>query len=54
MYIYCRINGYQEMFVQAEKIDDYAVAFYRSTKPSDELKAVHFSYVTEEHKPAKH
>ena len=41
---YCINNGFQEMFIQAEKIDDYAVEFYRSTRPTEELQVVHFSY----------
>lgn len=41
---YCRQKGVEEVFVQAEKEDEYAVNFYRSTRPSEEEQAVHFSY----------
>lgn len=41
---YCKQSGFEEVFVQAEKDDDYAIDFYRSTKPAEELEAVHFSY----------
>lgn len=41
---YCRENGFQEMFIQAEKIDDYAVKFYRSTQPTGELEVAYFYY----------
>ena len=41
---YCRDKGFGEVFVQAEKVDDYAIDFYRSTKPTEEVQAVHFSY----------
>ncbi len=42
---YCRQKGYQAMFVQAEKIDDYAIDFYRLTNPTTEEQVVHFTYV---------
>lgn len=41
---HCRERGFDEVFVQAETEDDYAVNFYRSTRPTEELEAVHFSY----------
>jgi aminoglycoside 3-N-acetyltransferase I len=41
---YCRQNGFEEVFVQADKVDDYAIDFYRSTKPTGEEQVVHFSY----------
>lgn len=41
---YCRQKGYEEVFVQAEKLDEYAIDFYRSTKPTAEEQVVHFSY----------
>jgi aminoglycoside 3-N-acetyltransferase I len=43
---YARGNGFQQMFIQAELEDDYAVDFYRKTKPTGELMAVHFYYDT--------
>lgn len=41
---FCKRNNYEEMFVQADKVDDYALGFYRSTKPSDEEDVSHFYY----------
>ena len=41
---HCHENGYEEVFVQADKVDDYAVDFYRSTKPTAEEDVFHFSY----------
>ncbi|HEX2919688.1 MAG TPA: GNAT family N-acetyltransferase [Bacteroidales bacterium] len=41
---YCMKNGFEEVFVQADKVDDYAIEFYRSTKPTDEEQVVHFYY----------
>lgn len=41
---YCRSSGFQEVFVQADKIDDYAIEFYRKTLPAIEEETVQFSY----------
>jgi aminoglycoside 3-N-acetyltransferase I len=41
---YCKENNFQLMFIQAEKVDDYAVDFYRSTLPSGEEEVVYFYY----------
>lgn len=41
---YCKENGFEEVFVQADKVDDYAIDFYRSTKPTSEEQVAHFSY----------
>lgn len=41
---YCRQKGFEEIFVQADKVDDYAIDFYRSTKPTNEEQVVHFYY----------
>jgi len=41
---YCRMEGYEEVFVQADKVDDYALDFYRSSSPTTEEQVVHFSY----------
>lgn len=43
---FCRENEFQEMFIQAEKIDDYAVEFYRTTKPTGEMEVFYFYYKT--------
>ncbi|GAB2792775.1 hypothetical protein GCM10027275_42140 [Rhabdobacter roseus] len=40
----CRQKGFEEVFVQADKVDDYAIDFYRSTQPTDEEQVVHFYY----------
>ncbi|MGD1890414.1 MAG: GNAT family N-acetyltransferase [Cyclobacteriaceae bacterium] len=38
-------KGFEEIFVQADKIDDYAIEFYRKTNPSTEGQVVNFSYL---------
>lgn len=38
-------KGFEEVFVQADKVDDYAIDFYRLTKPSAEEQVVHFYYL---------
>lgn len=42
---YCRNKGFEEVFVQADKVDDYAIDFYRLTRPTNEEQVVQFSYV---------
>lgn len=42
---YCRERGFEEVFVQADKIDDYALEFYRSTGITMEEDVSHFYYV---------
>ena len=37
-------KGFEEVFVQADKIDDYAIDFYRKTNPSEEEQVIHFYY----------
>ncbi len=41
---YCSEMGFEEMFVQAETVDEHAIEFYRNTGRTEELHAVHFSY----------
>ena len=41
---YCYENGFEEVFVQADKVDDYALDFYRSTPITNEEQVVHFTY----------
>ncbi len=41
---YCKEKGFEEVFVQADRSDAYALDFYRQTKPSQEEDVVHFSY----------
>lgn len=44
---YCRENGFEDAFVQAETDDLQAVNFYRTTSFSNELPATHFTYSLE-------
>jgi len=37
-------EGFEEVFVQADKEDDYALDFYRSTVPTEEEDVSHFYY----------
>jgi len=41
---FCRTEGFEEVFVQADEADEYALRFYRSTKPTDEERVRHFYY----------
>jgi aminoglycoside 3-N-acetyltransferase I len=41
---YCKKMGFDEVFVQADRIDDYALDFYRNTKPTNEEDVIHFYY----------
>lgn len=45
---YCRQKGFEGVFVQADKVDDYAIDFYRLTKPTSEEQVVHFDYNLEQ------
>ena len=47
---YCREKGFEEVFVQADRIDDHAVNFYRSTQPSEEEDVIHFYYLLDDEK----
>lgn len=42
---YCAEQGYGEVFVQADKVDDYAIEFYRNTPITKEIEVVHFNYM---------
>ena len=37
-------KGFEEVFVQADQAEQYALDFYRSTKPTEEEKVIHFYY----------
>ena len=50
---YCRKNGFEEVFVQADKVDEYALDFYRSTKPTEEEDVSHFYYTLDQSQKAK-
>lgn len=41
---YCKEKGFEEVFVQADREDGYALDFYRSTKPTGEEDVLHFYY----------
>ncbi|WP_057939107.1 GNAT family N-acetyltransferase [Algoriphagus resistens] len=41
-------KGFEEVFVQADKVDEYAIDFYRKTNPSKEEQVAHFSYTLNE------
>lgn len=41
---HCKGKGFEEVFVQADMPDDYAIDFYRKTYPTREEQVVHFSY----------
>lgn len=42
---YCQENDHIELFVQADKSDEHAIKFYRSTIPTSELDALQFNYI---------
>ena len=41
---YCKENGFEDAYVEAESNDIDAVSFYRKTKFSSEINAIHFTY----------
>ena len=41
---YCSQQGFEELFVQVDKVDNHAIDFYRLTKPTREEDVIHFSY----------
>ncbi len=41
---FCKQKGFEEVFVQADVVDDYALDFYRSTVPTKEEQVIHYSY----------
>lgn len=48
---YCTEQGFEEVFVQADKVDDYALDFYRTTHPTAEEQVVHFYYTLNQANP---
>lgn len=42
--IFCKQNGFEEAYVEAESDDIDAVNFYRRTKFSQETNTIHFTY----------
>ncbi len=41
---FCQEIGFEEVFVQADKEEQHAVNFYRSTDPTEEEQVIHFYY----------
>lgn len=41
---YCKENGFDDAYVEAESDDTDAVNFYRKTKFSSEVNAIHYTY----------
>lgn len=41
---YCKENGFEDAYVEAESDDVDAVNFYKKTKFSSEMNAIHFTY----------
>ncbi len=41
---YCKDNGFEDAYVEAESDDIDAVNFYRKTRFSNEMNAIHFTY----------
>jgi len=41
---FCKQNNFEDAYVEAESEDIDAVSFYRKTKFSSELNAIHFTY----------
>jgi aminoglycoside 3-N-acetyltransferase I len=41
---YCKENGFEDAYVEAESDDIDAINFYRKTKFSSEMNAIHFTY----------
>lgn len=41
---FCKKNNFEDAYVEAESDDIDAVSFYRNTKFSSEMKAIHFTY----------
>jgi aminoglycoside 3-N-acetyltransferase I len=41
---YCKDNGFEDAYVEAESDDIDAVNFYRKTKFRSEMNAIHFTY----------
>jgi aminoglycoside 3-N-acetyltransferase I len=47
---YCKDNGFEDAYVEAESDDLDAVNFYRKTKFNSEMNAVHFTYTFDNEK----
>jgi aminoglycoside 3-N-acetyltransferase I len=42
---YCTAHGFAEIFVQADRVDEYALKFYRSTGITAEEDVLHYYYI---------
>jgi len=47
---YCKDNGFEDAYVEAESDDIDAVNFYRKTKFNSEMNAIHFTYTFDNEK----
>jgi aminoglycoside 3-N-acetyltransferase I len=47
---YCKENGFEDAYVEAETDDIDAVHFYRKTEFSSEINAIHFTYTFDDEK----
>ena len=47
---YCKDNGFEDAYVEAESDDLDAVNFYRKTKFNNEMNAIHFTYTIDNEK----
>ncbi len=45
---FCKQNNFEEAYVEAEGDDIDAIGFYRKTKMSHEMNAIHFTYTFED------
>lgn len=41
---FCKENGFEDAYLEAELDDNEAINFYRKTQISSEMKAIHFTY----------
>jgi aminoglycoside 3-N-acetyltransferase I len=44
------MSGFEDAYVEAESNDIDAVNFYRKTKYSSEMNAIHFTYIFDQEK----
>ncbi len=47
---YCKVSGFEDIYVETESDDIDAVSFYRKTKCSSEMNTVQFTYVFDKEK----
>ena len=47
---YCKNSGFEDAYVEAESDDIDAVNFYRKTRYSNEMNAIHFTYTFDNEK----